>query len=217
MNLKIRIRKKDSMSYNYKMIIAYDGARYQGWQINKNAKETIQGKLEYIIGEITGQEISVIGSGRTDKGVHAEGQIANFETEQPQDIDVFLSQINEKLPEDIIVRSLEIADERFNARLTAVDKTYRYTLWKADSVSLPLFERKYVYKLDDKMNIDNMRFGAAKFIGKHDFKGFSSDKTKKSTERTINSIEIVEDENTIVIQLLVKAGFHYDVNLPNVC
>jgi len=202
--------KKDYMPYNYKMKIAYDGTKYQGWQKNKNAKETIQEKLEAVISDIVGQKIEVIGSGRTDKGVHAEGQIANFLIQKEQDIALLYEQINAQLPDDIALYAIELIDNQFHARLSAVSKTYRYTIWKANARRLPLFERKYVYKVDDLLDISKMRYGATQFIGKHDFRGFSSEKTKKNTERTINEINILEDENTIMI-LVNGTGFIHNM------
>lgn len=198
------------MAYNYKIVVAYDGAKYQGWQKNKNAKETIQNKLERAISEVVEEEVTVVGSGRTDKGVHAEGQVANFVTNNRQKSSSLVYQINKVLPEDIVIRSVQKVDIDFNSRFAAHDKTYRYTIWKANAVTLPLFERKYVYHIDEKVDVDLMLLAAQKFVGEHDFKGFSSDKTKKSTTRTIHSLDIIEEEDFVEV-IINGNGFLYNM------
>lgn len=196
--------------YNYKLVIGFDGSRYQGWQKNKNAKDTIQSKLEYAIGEAVGERIELIGSGRTDKGVHAAGQAANFLTNCLRDVTILMSDINAKLPEDIIIKSIEPAEEKFHARFLAVDKTYCYSLWKADAKERPLFERKYVTLLESVVDVSLMKEASKLFIGTHEFKGFSSDKTKKSTVRTITAIDIEEDDNQIKL-CFTGDGFLYNM------
>jgi tRNA pseudouridine38-40 synthase len=198
------------MAYNYKMIIGYDGAKYQGWQKNKNAKDTIQSKLESTLSEFLSEEIQIIGSGRTDKGVHAQGQVVNFVTNSRQKPTGLQYHLNKVLPEDIIVKEITKEEIDFNCRFAAKSKTYRYTIWKANADTLPLFERKYVYRLEEQVDVDLMLAAATKFIGEHDFKGFSSDKTKKGTIRTVNFIDIIEDEDRI--EIVVNAnGFLYNM------
>lgn len=198
------------MAYNYKLIIGYDGARYQGWQKNKNATETIQNKLEKVISEVVGEEIKLIGSGRTDKGVHASAQVANFITKSRHKSSSLKYQINKALPEDIVIQAVNKVDIKFNSRFYAIDKTYRYTIWKANAETLPLFERKFVHHLDEQVDVDLMLLASVKFLGQHDFKGFSSDKTKKTTIRTINSIDIIEEEDYIEIEINAT-GFLYNM------
>ena len=113
---------------NYKMTIQYDGTRYNGWQRQGNTDNTIQGKLNEIIGKYLGEEIDIAGSGRTDAGVHAYGQVANFKTNKYFDKDKFLVEINSYLPQDIRILKAEAVDERFHARLSAVSKTYEYVI-----------------------------------------------------------------------------------------
>ena len=114
---------------NYKMILAYDGTRYNGWQKQGNTDRTIQGKLEQILTRMAGRPIEVFGSGRTDRGVHAEGQTANFHLKQTEEYEdkslQILEYINTYLPEDIAVLSCEAVPERFHSRLSAARKTYR--------------------------------------------------------------------------------------------
>lgn len=198
------------MSYNYKLTIGYDGARYSGWQKNKNAKDTIQTKIETIIKEVIGETVNLIGSGRTDKGVHAEMQIANFHCNARQKSNSLKYQINALLPEDIVVQSVNKVDESFHSRFSAKSKTYRYTLWKANCETYPLFQRKYVYHLEEQVDVDLMLVAAEKFVGEHDFKGFSSDKTKKSTVRTINRFDVIEEDDYIEIEIEGN-GFLYNM------
>ena len=113
---------------NYKLTIQYDGTRYNGWQRQGNTENTIQGKMNEIIGKYLGEEIDIAGSGRTDAGVHAYGQVANFKTAKFLDKDKFLMEINSYLPHDIRVMKVESVDERFHARLSAVSKTYEYCI-----------------------------------------------------------------------------------------
>lgn len=196
--------------YNYKLTIAYDGARYSGWQKNKNAKDTVQSKIEAVIKEVVGQEVNLIGSGRTDKGVHAAMQIANFHCKDRQKSSSLKYQLNALLPEDIVVQAVNKMDENFHSRFSAKSKTYRYTIWKANCDILPLFERKYVCHLEEQVDVDLMLAAAQKFLGEHDFKGFSSDKTKKSTIRTINRVDVIEEDDYIEIEVEGN-GFLYNM------
>lgn len=198
------------MAYNYKLTIGYDGARYSGWQKNKNAKDTIQTKIEAVIKEVVGEKVNLIGSGRTDKGVHASHQIANFHCKTRQKSNSLKYQMNALLPEDIVIQAVNKVEENFHSRFSSESKTYRYTLWKANCETLPLFERKYVLHLEEQIDVDLMLIAAQKFVGEHDFKGFSSDKTKKSTTRTIDRVDIVEEDDYIEIEVEGN-GFLYNM------
>ena len=172
--------------------IEYDGSRYKGWQVLTNTENTIQGKLIEILTKLTGEKVDVIGSGRTDAGVHAKGQVANFHITPPDDMDeaMIMAYMNRYLPDDIAVTSIKIVDERFHARFSAVQKTYLYRIYVSDIPNV--FERKYVYKyLDSVLNVDRMKEAAAFLVGTHDFKAFCANKhMKKSTVRTIQEIRI---------------------------
>jgi tRNA pseudouridine38-40 synthase len=184
---------------NYKITLQYDGTKYKGWQVQKSTPETIQGKLQNILSRLCGKEVEVIGSGRTDAGVHAKGQVANFHIELPQAMSdhEFLLYINRYLPEDIAVTSLKKVEERFHARFSAMEKTYRYRIHVSPIADV--FEKRYVYTyLDLPLDTDAMRQAAALLIGRHDFKSFCGNKhMKKSTVRTVSDITIseIKDEN----------------------
>lgn len=184
---------------NFKIILQYEGTRYQGWQRQDSTGNTIQGKLEAILGKMTGLGfVQVDGSGRTDSGVHALGQVANFKIDTEMTKEQVMDYINQYLPEDIGVISIAEMPERFHSRLNAKGKTYRYRIWNC---ALPcVFERKYVHVVADKLDVDTMKKAAACFVGKHDFKAFTSNKkSKKSTVRTIESIAIERNDNELVL------------------
>lgn len=174
---------------NYKLTLQYDGTKYNGWQRQGNTGNTIQGKLNEIIGKYLGEEIDIAGSGRTDAGVHAYGQVANFKTKKYLDTEQFLADINHYLPLDIRVMEVEEVDERFHARLSAVSKTYEYVIDNG-KVS-DVFQRKYAWRVEDKLDIEAMRMAANLLIGTHDYTSFCGNKKfKKSAIRTVTKIAI---------------------------
>ena len=185
---------------NYKLTIAYDGARYRGWQRLGDSGQTIQGKLEAVLSRMEGRPVEVNGSGRTDAGVHARGQVASvqlFGQYTPQEI---LHYVNQYLPDDIALRAVEEAPPRFHARLTPARKTYRYRLWTAATPCI--FERRYCYCPERLPDAARMARASAQFLGTHDFRAFCTGRmTKKSTVRTIFSIRVeqVGDELQIFV------------------
>ena len=185
---------------NLKMTIQYDGTRYKGWQRQKDNDLTIQGKLENVLSKMTGEDIKVIGCGRTDAGVHAENYIANFHTNCEYSIETILGYLYDFLPEDIVIKSLKDTGERFHARYNVKAKTYIYRI--NNNKVRNVFNRKYVYHIDENLNLDEMKKGAEYLIGTHDFQSFTSLKSStKSTVRTINYIKITEDQGIIEIEV----------------
>jgi len=181
---------------NYKLTIQYDGTRYNGWQRQGNTENTIQGKLNEIIGKYLGEEIDIAGSGRTDAGVHAYGQVANFKTEKFLDKDKFLADINSYLPQDICIIKVESVDERFHARLSAVFKTYEYVI--DNGTVADVFARKYSYRIEQPLDAEKMRTAAGFLMGTHDYISFCGNKKfKKSSVRTVTDISIVESGGKI--------------------
>ena len=172
---------------NYKMVLAYDGTRYNGWQKQGNTENTIQEKLERILQEISGAETEVFGSGRTDAGTHATGQVMNFHINWNGTAEPLLDAFNAKLPEDIAALSVAEMPPRFHSRLSAKAKHYSYSIWIGKHS--PVFERKYTFRCTEMLDVQAMRQAAAAFIGTHDFKSFCANKRmKKSTVRTIYDI-----------------------------
>ncbi len=195
------------MIKNYKMILSYDGTPYDGWQKQGNTPNTIQAKLERILSEVSKnlnasqgekQGIELHGSGRTDAGTHALGQVANFHMNFEGEISALQKEIEKHLPETIALLSLEEVGERFHSRLSAKRKKYTYTIWT--SSQSPVFERKYVFWCKEALNLELMQEGAKYFLGKHDFKSFcANQKMKKSTIREIYDISFVISEDKIEI------------------
>ena len=183
---------------NYKITIQYDGTRYKGWQVQKSTDMTIQGKLQSVLSEMAGQETEVIGSGRTDAGVHAYGQVANFHVPARFKAQEILEYLNHYLPMDIAVLDIEEVEERFHARYHATAKTYVYRIHTS---TIPnVFERKYVYTYTEPLDVNQMRNAAKYMLGTHDFAAFCGNKKmKKSTVRTLTSIDIEEKEREIQI------------------
>ncbi|QQP70166.1 tRNA pseudouridine(38-40) synthase TruA [Carnobacterium sp. CS13] len=192
---------------NIKMTIEYDGGRYQGWQRLGDSDKTIQGKIENILSEMTETDIEIVGSGRTDAGTHAKGQVANFKTTSNLDLVTMRDHLNTYLPRDIIVKELEKVPERFHSRYNVVGKKYSYYVW--NTVVPSAFERNYSYHYPEQLDVDRMNEACSKLIGTHDFIGFSSlKKTKKSTVRTIDEISI-HREGDLLHFTFVGEGFLY--------
>lgn len=190
----------------YKLTIAYDGARYQGWQRQPSTELTIQGMLEKTISEIVGYAVEVQGSGRTDGGVHAKGQTASIVLRGKVDEQAFLEACKEKLPEDICVWKMELAKNGFHARHSARGKCYVYTVdtrKKAD-----VFTRKYIGHYPEQLDVEAMKKAAALLVGTHDFAGYTDRKDEKSTIRRIYDIMVVRQGEKVVITYR-GSGFMY--------
>ncbi len=181
---------------NIRLKVAYEGTRYQGWQKQEAYDNTIQGKLEKLLSRMCEEEIAVQGSGRTDAGVHARGQIVNFHTSCEMSLQEMQQYMKEYLPEDIAVVEISEVAERFHSRLNATGKKYCYRVWNS---SIPnVFWRRYSHTVEETLDIEAMKQATAHFLGQHDFKAFTSAKKgKKSTVRRIDAIEIVKEGDLI--------------------
>ncbi len=173
---------------NFKFLLEYDGSRYLGWQ-RQPEKNTIQGKLEHVLGLMCGKETEVIGAGRTDAGVHAKGMVANAWMDTEMSCEEIRDYMNRYLPDDIAVLEVKEAAARFHARYNTTGKTYRYTC--QDGPVKSVFDRKYCVRLDERPDIGKMRQAAELLKGEHDFRNFCvNPRMKKSTVRNVDSIEI---------------------------
>lgn len=194
---------------NFKMLIQYDGGRYKGWQRLGSGENTIQEKIESVVSELTGEATAIIGSSRTDAGVHAYAQIANFKTEKTFTTAQVKAYLNTYLPHDICVKEVTSVPEIFHARYNAKAKTYLYKIWNHDYPNP--FMRKYSMYVKDKLDVYNMKKAAVHFIGEHDFTSYSNAKSnKKSMIREIYSINIEETEGFIQIRVSGN-GFLYNM------
>ena len=183
------------MQQNYRLTIAYDGTRFFGWE-RQPGKDTIQGKLEAVLGELQGAPVNVIGAGRTDAGVHARAMTANVVLDTALTPEEIRDYMNRYLPDAIAVREVKEAAPRFHARYNALGKTYRYTCF--DGPVKPVFDRKYVTLLDYRPDVERMRQAAAYLTGEHDFASFCGNpRMKKSTVRTVDTIDIQQRKDRI--------------------
>lgn len=201
------------MGQNYKITLQYEGTRYDGWQKQGNTANTIQGKLEAVLGRLAGEPVEVHGSGRTDAGVHALEQVANFRLPDgcraedfrlPQAI---LEAMNRYLPEDIRVTGIWPVSDRFHSRLSAVKKVYRYQI--ETGPKRDVFVRRTQYGLGRGLDVEAMKQAAALLTGTHDYKSFCGNKKmKKSTVRTVESIQIQrEPDGSLVTLVFTGDGF----------
>lgn len=194
---------------NIKLTIKYDGTRYKGWQRLGDSDLTLQAKLESVLSKMSGEPIEIIGSGRTDMGVHALGQVANFKTSSLMRTGEMLDYLYRYLPEDIVLTRIEEVDDRFHARYNAQSKKYLYRIWN-HRYHDP-FYRKYAEHIPDKLNLEAMRKAASFLVGEHDFSTFKSSRSKKKSNlRNIYSIEIQKNGNTLEI-IFHGNGFLYNM------
>ena len=194
---------------NYRMVIQYDGGRYRGWQRQGNSTDTIQGKIEQVLSKWLGHEVEIDGAGRTDAGVHALAQVANVHLQEHLDVREMQQYLNEYLPEDIRIMSVEMAGKRFHSRLNATAKVYEYHLLKKGCYRV--FARRYNWQMTEMLDVPKMREASKILLGQHDFKGFCTKAgKKKSTVRRIDAIDITESEEAITLHFEGN-GFLYNM------
>ncbi|MEI3164217.1 MAG: tRNA pseudouridine(38-40) synthase TruA [Lachnospirales bacterium] len=192
---------------NYKIVLEYEGTRYNGWQRQVSTPNTIQGIIEDAIKTVTGENVEINGSGRTDAGTHALGQVANFKLSNKYDN--LMDKINDELPSDIRILSCCEVDDRFHARLNAIGKVYYYKIDTGKKVNV--FTRRTVNHFNFPLNIEEMKRASKMLVGTYDFKSFCSNKrTKKSTVRTIYSIDILQNGTEITF-VYNGNGFLYNM------
>ena len=185
---------------NLRLDISYDGTKYKGFQRLPSNQPTIQAKLEQVLSRLLGEEIEVSGSGRTDAGTHAMGQVVSFHCQSIMPCEEILQGLRQYLPEDIGVYSCKNVSERFHARLNAKTKKYRYRIWNSDRPCV--FERKYVYIYPEPLDLEKMQLAANAYLGTHDFAAFCDNKhMKKSTVRCIHRFEITRNGDELVFEV----------------
>ena len=194
---------------NIKLTIEYDGKEYNGWQKQPN-KLNIQGNIEKAIEAITSEEVDLMASGRTDAGVHALGQVANFKTNSKLPIEKFPVAINSKLKKSIRIINAEEVEEKFHSRLSCKQKTYRYII--NNTYNGTAIYRNQEYHIPQKLNIENMQKAAKFFEGEHDFKAFKASGTSsKSSVRKIYEAKVYSDNNGRIYIELTGNGFLYNM------
>jgi len=202
---------------NIKLTIEYDGTNYAGWQVQNSCQlsavscqpKTIQETIEIALKRILQKKIKLIGSGRTDSGVHAKAQVANFKTDSGIAAEKIRMALNAVLPDDITVIKAEEAVLGFHSRFSAKSKVYRYTI--LNRLSRPTILRDMVYFLSYPLNLRLMRREAKILLGRHNFKSFQAvDKEERGAVRTIKNLEITKDNDFINIDIEAD-GFLYNM------
>lgn len=197
---------------NIRLLLQYEGTRYQGWQRQTTSDNTIQGKLEKLLTRMCDEPIEIQASGRTDAGVHALGQVANFHTTSDMSLEQMQDYMNTYLPEDIAVISVSEAAPRFHSRLNATGKCYCYRVINSNVPNV--FWRRYALEVPEKLNIDAMKQAAELLCGEHDFKSFTSAKKgKKSTVRRIDRIVIERQEDLLLFTFEGNGFLHHMVRI----
>ena len=193
---------------NIKLTIEYDGKDFNGWQ-KQPTKLNIQGTIEQAIKQITGEDVELNASGRTDAGVHALGQVANFKTNSQIPIEKFAIAINSKLKRSIVIKKAEEVDERFHSRLSCKKKTYRYII--NNSPEGTAIYRNLETHIPQKLDLSKMKKAIKYFEGEHDFKAFKASGTSsKSSVRTIYKADIYQENEKIFIEITGN-GFLYNM------
>jgi len=178
---------------NFKLVIEYDGTAFHGWQRQKNAR-TVQADIERALAAVAGGAVTLIGSGRTDAGVHALGQVANFHCESRLSAAIFQRALNSLLPEDVVIRQCVEVDESFHARFSAVSKRYRYRILNCEIPAA--VGRGYVWFIRRKLDRSAMAAAAGRIVGRHDFKAFEGAGSPRSgTVREVLRAEWSETES----------------------
>ena len=203
------LRKENSVMRNIKLTIEYDGKEFNGWQKQPN-KLNIQGEIERAIKQITGEEVDLTASGRTDAGVHALGQVANFKTNSNIPIEKIPIALNSNLKKSIVIKSAEEVEERFHSRLNCKRKMYRYII--NNSRYGTAIYRNLETHIPMKLDIQKMQEAVKYFEGEHDFKAFKASGTSsKSSVRTIYKAEVIDAGNERIYIELTGSGFLYNM------
>ncbi|WP_432661782.1 tRNA pseudouridine(38-40) synthase TruA [Wukongibacter baidiensis] len=197
---------------NIKLIVQYDGSRYKGWQRLGDSDMTVQGKLEDVLSKMTGEKVEIFGSGRTDAGVHALMQMANFKTNSELSSKEILDYCYRYLPDDIVVKKVRKADDRFHSRYSVKRKRYLYKILNYQ-LHDP-FTRKYITHIPENLNIKAMEKAANYLVGEHDFSSFTTAKSKKKSRvRTIYDIDINKEDKIVEIMINGSGFLHNMVRI----
>ncbi|MGD2186889.1 MAG: tRNA pseudouridine(38-40) synthase TruA [Desulfobacterales bacterium] len=193
------------MKKNFKLVIEYDGSRYHGWQRQKD-EHSIQGEIEKALHKMTAVKVTVIGSGRTDAGVHAEGQVASFECNTRLEPEALLNGLNSLLAEDIRIKACEPVRPSFHARYDAKRKIYHYKILNRPTPAA--IGRQYSWFIRKSLNQDAMRAAISHIIGRHDFKAFEgTGSPRQHTTRQVYSAELIEQQNGLLVFHIDADGF----------
>jgi len=194
-----------AMRKNFKITIEYDGTDFHGWQRQKRDK-SIQGEIENALLTMTGKKVTLVGSGRTDAGVHAYGQVASFKCETRLDSKAFLNGLTSLLPDAVVIKNCEPVDDTFHARYDVKSKIYRYRLLNRRLPSA--IDRRYSWHIARPLELEEMRRAADHIIGTHDFKAFEgSGSPRVNTERTVLKTDFYKDGEDFLVFEIEADGF----------
>jgi tRNA pseudouridine38-40 synthase len=193
------------MTKNFKLIIEYDGSRYHGWQRQKNDR-SIQEEIEKALQKMTTNRVTVIGSGRTDAGVHAEGQVASFKCDTRLEPEALLNGLNSLLAEDTVIKVCEQVSSSFHARFDAKSKIYHYKILNRPTPAA--IGRQYSWLIRKSLNQDAMRAAISHIIGRHDFKAFEgTGSPRQHTIRQVYSADLIEQQSGLLVFHIEADGF----------
>lgn len=202
---------------NIKLEIEYDGTFFCGWQIQnrsldsrKSKKESIQGLLENNLSKILREKIKVVGSGRTDSGVHALGQVANFRTDSDISLEKIKHSLNSLLPAEIAIKNISCVKEDFHSRYQVKSKVYRYLILNQKYPSV--FQHKYSWHVPYDLNLRLMKQEAKTLLGEHDFKSFCA--SGSSVKNTVRNIKRISIKNAVSAKITIEIeadGFLYNM------
>ena len=206
-HVRSRAAPAQAGAFRYAMTVAYDGSKYTGWQVQP-AHVTVQQRIEEVLHALTGETIKVHGSGRTDQGVHAAGQVAHFDLSKRWRVDVLLKGLNALLPQDIRVKRVKRVATEFHARRGATRKEYRYFIWNADVMD-PC-RRFYATQVRKPLDVGAMQAAAQMLVGRHDFSAFTANPNRviETTVREVVYIKVKKTGSSIQVSV-ASGGFLY--------
>lgn len=196
---------------NFKVTISYDGKGFYGYQKQRNLRN-VQMEIEKVLKEIHHYEVKSFGAGRTDKGVHALGQVFNFESELTMGANEYFRAFNSLLPKDVYVKDVEEVDLSFHARYSSNSKEYHYLVNLGE---YNVLEKDYVLQFNRKLDVERMREASTLFLGEHDFRNFCASEEEKVKDyiRTIYSIEIIQNNDKLTFVLKGNGFLRYMVRM----
>lgn len=191
---------------NIKLTIRYDGTNFFGWQ-RQREEPTVQQVIEDALADLTAGKITLHGAGRTDTGVHARAQVANFHTQSAHPPDVFRSALNARFGDDLAIVAAEEVDADWHARKSAMGKVYEYVVYNARV--RPIFGRQYMLHVGAPLDVDRMKDAAAVLVGEHDFRSFARKAPEKENcVRTITRLNVARDEPRVVFTVEGNGFLH---------
>lgn len=196
---------------NFKVIVSYNGVNFNGYQKQSNLR-SVQGEIEKVLSKIHHYEVKSFGAGRTDKGVHALGQVFNFESDLEMEAWKFEKAFNSLLPEDIYVKNVEEVDMSFHSRYSSKSKEYHYLVNLGE---YNVLEKDYVLQLNKTVDVEKMREASKLFLGEHDFRNFCASEEEKVKDyiRIIESIEITKENNKVLFIFKGNGFLRYMVRM----